>query len=80
LAPKETLGGAIQAGDIAVRKNGYTQHDVNTIRIDAEATSIGVRLADPAINPVAWGGDCGVCTKAVPDAGGRSDLSPGLAA
>jgi hypothetical protein len=45
--------------DIAVRKNGYTQYDVNTIRIDAEATSRSVRLAGPAIHPVARRGGCG---------------------
>jgi hypothetical protein len=61
---------AFPAGDIAVRKYGYTQHDVNTIRIDAEATSIGAGLADPPINPMARAGVCGVWTKAVPDAGG----------
>lgn len=43
----------------AVEKNGYTQLDVNTIQIDAEATSIGVRLTDPAIYPVARGSGCG---------------------
>jgi hypothetical protein len=56
---RKNPSGQIQTRDIAVRKNGYTQHDVNTIRIDAEATSSGVRLADPTIDPMARGGGCG---------------------
>lgn len=43
----------------AVRKNGYT-HQVNTIRIDAEATSLSVRHADPGDNPALREFGCGL--------------------
>jgi hypothetical protein len=57
LAPDGIRQDAFRAG--AVEKNGFTQHDVNTIRIDAEATSIGVMPTDPTINPVVRVSGCG---------------------
>jgi hypothetical protein len=61
IMPDWRFGGESQAGNIAVRKNGHTQHDV-TIRIEAEATSLGVRPGGPATNRVAQGSVCGFCT------------------
>ena len=38
--------------DIAVKKNGYINLDVKRIWIDTEATSCGVKVTEPTINPV----------------------------
>jgi hypothetical protein len=57
-APTHSLA-AHDNGDGAVRKNGYT-HQVNTIRIDAEATSLSIRHADPGNNPALREFGCGL--------------------
>ncbi|HUX30381.1 MAG TPA: hypothetical protein VMV78_07095 [Thiobacillus sp.] len=59
MPPREPSRGAFRAGDIAAGKNGHTQHHVKPTRIGAEVTSIGIRLASPAIDPMVRGSNCG---------------------
>jgi hypothetical protein len=58
-ASAETAGDALQAGDMAVRKNGYSNQNVATIRIDVKITSLGVGLADPCTYTVPRDSDRG---------------------